>query len=152
MSVASIITRGYGSFSTVPLLLLHGYGNFHGAAVGGAIWPRIAPPDGYRNILDTAGVDLAADEHRRIDALRRELGVIKDPEPVLEPEPGIIPLEVERPISEPVEIIAGPTFDKMSYAEFVAAALIEAAREEEVKRVEWQRRDDEDVLLLLAGA
>lgn len=157
MSVASLITGGLGSFGSVPLLLLDGLGDFSGIQAGGGIdWDRWAePPAGFRRILDTAGIDLAANRERLLNELRREIGLLRDEEP----DPG--PIEVE-PIVElaPVAAVAAvlpeaPIFDRAAFiAELIAQvrAEDEMAKMAKAEREAWLRMDDEAVLLLIAAA
>ena len=153
MSVATLITNGLGSFGSVPLLLLDGLGAFGGpTAAGGIDWENWAkPPEGYRRVLDTSGVDPAVQEQARLDALRREIGIIKDPEPVAEPpaSPEMARVAARRVLDD-LERVARER-EQAEVAAAAAAAKLKAAAAE-VQRLEAIERDAEEALLLMAAA
>lgn len=113
-------------------------------------WP---PPDGYRRVLDTSGIDLAARREATLEAYRREIGLIRD-----EPPAPVIRLPVvskpDPAAREPASLPIMPAFDPVAYAAIVAKTLArtlaEGAAEARAAR-EAIEQDNESVLLLLAA-
>lgn len=165
MSVATLITGGLGSFGTVPLLLLDGLGSFaSGVPLGGGDYSQweVPPftPFGQRRILDTSGIDLAAQERARLDQARREIGLLKEPEAEIEAAPAIVPSAEPAVVQvQPAAPPAAIPFDADGYAKTVTETLLaemrrvddERAERDRLARIAWRRADDEAVLLMAAA-
>lgn len=163
MSIATIITRGYGSFGSIAGVILHGYGDFGAQVYGGPNDYYDRPPEGYRRVLDTHGIDLRARHDALLYEARREIGLLRDEEPPPVLEEIIEELaEIEARIQAPAEIEApiAILFDRAAYARTIARTLraeivvadVERAEMARFARMDWIRRDDEAVLLLMAGS
>lgn len=104
------------------------------------------PPEGYRRVLDTSGIDLVTRQEALLRDARREIGLLPDePIPAL-PEPiKTVPIEARIQIPEP------PVID---LAAIEAAAELRAQEAEAARRARraWLARDQEDMLILLAAA
>ena len=156
-----IPTRGYGAFAGVQFVPVRGY----------VLTPVAPTPTGgggedgqeYRpnlEFLDTTGAEER--RRRRLDAFRRELGIIKEPEP-----PGVKPVEPEPVIAtEPPATIVAEPLDTTPIIEALKAsmatdlataaraddlALQETERQAELALLDRIRRDDDDIIMMLAA-
>lgn len=146
MSIATVVTRGYGSFGSIGAVVLLGYGaGTEGTAFAGA------GSDAWDH-FNTVGWEDA--RRAKLDRDREEIGVRSRPEPEREPAD-----------EEPVEIVdlsgeAGETTRARDAALETAAAIGRrvdeltagfAAERAESERQARLRQDDEDILLMLAA-
>lgn len=107
-------------------------------------------PFGHRRIGDTSGIDLHARRAALLDDARREIGLLRDEDP---PTPLLD--DIIEQLADIEAIVAPPSpipFDRVAYAAVMAETLRAELLAAETERRAWIERDNEDVLMLLAGA
>jgi hypothetical protein len=104
------------------------------------------PPEGYRRVLDTRNIDIAARRRTMLDALRKEIGLVREQPAVIEAIRIPPPPEIDAPEPEPLPL--PPAFDEQLYA----ASLVRIFKALDAEEAEIEEANTEFLLLAAAIA